>query len=144
MNIPQKSTSVKRNDANENQYVPKYGSKDIHILSDIYDWPWLRYLGNEICCCWIMNTTEICLTDIHVSRFEDIYISVLGPQCAYRCFLEIPHMRFLLRRMVFINCRDFSRNRRCDFRESRHFVFWGPSDGPLFWSCYVQIYRVRT
>jgi hypothetical protein len=77
-----------------------------HFL--LLDWPWLHYHWNENdCCssdhCWMLNTDQH-WTPTGYASFEKINISLLGPQCTYRYFLEDTIYSDLFWVMMSINC----------------------------------------
>jgi hypothetical protein len=93
----------------------------------IYDWPWLHYLTNLIGSrsahhCWLLNTEQQWKSvspSKHVSR--KLTFRVLAPSALTVSFLTSPRgMVSIYRNLIKI------------FWENRHFVFWGPCEGPLF------------
>jgi hypothetical protein len=93
-----------------------------------------------ICSCFLDSVLSAIMFD---ELPEDMYVSrnCMGPTAPRVIFLKIPPLRLLhlvpsLNNLLKSNWSHLSR-----FLEHRHFVFWGPSEGPIVLESNIHIYR---
>jgi hypothetical protein len=79
---------------------------------------------------WIPNNNEFHLTN--KAGFDKIGILCLGPYSMYHYFPEDTTHAILIAEMVSINHWYLKKIIRAIFKKIYDFVFWGPSEGPLF------------